>query len=57
MVARPVGEWVKVGELQHRYEAMHGFAAIGEVEKVLAGLGFEPADFDRSCRTFSGRSL
>jgi len=43
-----------LGELQHRFEAMNGFAMAGEVEKVLMGLGFLPGDFDRSCRTFSG---
>ena len=43
-----------LGELQHRFEAMNGFALEGEVEKILMGLGFEVKDFDRSCATFSG---
>ncbi len=43
-----------LGEMQHRFEAMNGFSAVGEVEKVLAGLGFEPEDVDRPCSTFSG---
>ncbi|MCC7439286.1 MAG: ABC-F family ATP-binding cassette domain-containing protein [Armatimonadetes bacterium] len=43
-----------LGELQHRFEAMNGFALEGEVEKILMGLGFEVKDFDRSCGTFSG---
>ncbi len=43
-----------LGELQHRYEAMNGFSLAGEVEKVLMGLGFQPDEFDRSCKTFSG---
>jgi len=43
-----------LGELQHRFEAMNGFAATGEVEKVLMGLGFQPEDLDRPCREFSG---
>lgn len=44
----------ELGEMQHRFEAMNGFATVGEVEKVLAGLGFEPEDIDRPCKTFSG---
>jgi len=44
----------ELGELQHRFEAMNGFAATGEVEKVLMGLGFQPEDLDRQCREFSG---
>ena len=43
-----------LGELQHRYEAMNGFATAGEVEKILMGLGFSTADFERSCQEFSG---
>ncbi len=43
-----------LGELQHRFEAMNGFAATGEVEKVLMGLGFLPDDLNRPCREFSG---
>ncbi|MBC8144193.1 MAG: ABC-F family ATP-binding cassette domain-containing protein, partial [bacterium] len=43
-----------LGELQHRFEAMNGFAAVGEVDKVLGGLGFETKDLDRPCSEFSG---
>jgi ATP-binding cassette subfamily F protein 3 len=43
-----------LGELQHRYEAMNGFATAGEVEKILMGLGFSTSDFERSCQEFSG---
>jgi ATP-binding cassette, subfamily F, member 3 len=43
-----------LGELQHRFEAMNGFSAVGEVDKVLAGLGFETKDLERSCGEFSG---
>jgi ATP-binding cassette, subfamily F, member 3 len=43
-----------LGELQHRYEAMNGFSAVGEVDKVLAGLGFETKDLERHCGEFSG---
>ncbi len=44
----------ELGELQHRFEAMNGFSARGEVEKILMGLGFEPDDLDRPCGEFSG---
>lgn len=44
----------ELGELQHRYEAMNGFAATGAAEKVLMGLGFHIADLDRPCGEFSG---
>lgn len=44
----------ELGELQHRFEAMNGFSAKGEVEKVLMGLGFVPEDMERSCGEFSG---
>ena len=44
----------ELGELQHRYEGMDGFAARGEVEKILMGLGFEAGDLDRPCSEFSG---
>lgn len=43
-----------LGDLQHRLEAMRGHAAIGEVDKVLMGLGFEPGDIERPCNIFSG---
>jgi len=43
-----------LGELQHRFEAMNGFSAVGEVDKVLGGLGFEPTDLERNCGEFSG---
>jgi len=44
----------ELGEVQTRYESMNGFAAVGDVEKVLMGLGFTPEDLDRPCREFSG---
>jgi ATP-binding cassette subfamily F protein 3 len=44
----------ELGEVQHRFEALNGFAAEGEVEKVLMGLGFSPEDMERSCSEFSG---
>lgn len=44
----------ELGELQHRFEAMNGFSAKGEVEKILMGLGFSPDDMERPCGEFSG---
>ena len=44
----------ELGELQHKFEGMDGFAARGEVEKILMGLGFLPEDLDRPCSEFSG---
>ncbi len=44
----------ELGELQHRFEAMNGFSAKGEVDKILMGLGFTPEDVDRPCSEFSG---
>ena len=44
----------ELGELQHRFEAMNGFAAKGEVDKILMGLGFQPKDLNRPCSEFSG---
>ncbi|MBL0332751.1 MAG: ABC-F family ATP-binding cassette domain-containing protein [Chlorobiota bacterium] len=44
----------ELGELQHRFEAMSGFAKEGQVEKVLMGLGFTIEDMTRPCGEFSG---
>ncbi len=44
----------ELGDLQHRYDQMDGFAARGEVEKILMGLGFLAEDLDRPCSEFSG---
>lgn len=44
----------ELGELQHRFEAMNGFSAKGEVEKILMGLGFDTDDMTRPCGEFSG---
>ena len=44
----------ELGELQHAFDRMDGFAARGEVEKILMGLGFAPTDLDRPCSEFSG---
>ena len=41
-------------DLSHRYELIGGYNYQGDTEKILAGLGFRPADFDKSTETFSG---
>ncbi|HUI10732.1 MAG TPA: ABC-F family ATP-binding cassette domain-containing protein [Bacteroidota bacterium] len=42
------------GELQHRLEASDAFRIRTGIEKVLAGLGFSPADMERQTEEFSG---
>jgi ATP-binding cassette subfamily F protein 3 len=42
------------GELQDRLEIADAFRMKARIEKVLAGLGFTEADFDRPLRSFSG---
>jgi ATP-binding cassette subfamily F protein 3 len=44
----------ELGDLQHRYESLDGFAARGAVEKILMGLGFAQTDLERPCPEFSG---
>jgi len=44
----------RYGELQHRFEELDGFRADAEVAKVLTGLGFHEAQFERQTETFSG---
>jgi len=41
-------------DLSHRYELIGGYNYQGDTEKILAGLGFRPEDFDMSTETFSG---
>ncbi len=41
-------------DLSHRYELIGGYNYQGDTEKILAGLGFRPEDFDKSTDTFSG---
>lgn len=41
-------------DLSHRYELIGGYNYQGDTEKILAGLGFRPEDFDKSTETFSG---
>ncbi len=45
---------VDLNELTHRYDILGGYRYQGETEKILKGLGFKPADFERQTDTFSG---
>ncbi|MDQ4065492.1 MAG: ATP-binding cassette domain-containing protein, partial [Actinomycetota bacterium] len=42
------------GELQNRYSAAGGYSLETEAKRILGGLGFATADFDRRTETFSG---
>lgn len=41
-------------EVQHDYEHANGYTIHSEVERVLTGVGFGKAEWDRDIRTFSG---
>ena len=41
-------------DLLHRFERENGYAYKGEVQGVLKGLGFTPAEFDQNVATLSG---
>ena len=41
-------------DLSHRYELIGGYNYQGDTEKILQGLGFQPADFNMLTNTFSG---
>jgi len=41
-------------DLSHRYELVGGYNYQGDTEKILQGLGFKRADFDKLTETFSG---
>ena len=45
---------VDLNEVTQRYEILGGYQYQGETEKILLGLGFERADFDKKTDTFSG---
>ncbi|MBT8321721.1 MAG: ATP-binding cassette domain-containing protein, partial [Eudoraea sp.] len=45
---------VDLNESTHRYELLGGYTYKGDTEKVLQGLGFRQADFNKSTDTFSG---
>ncbi|MDA8162513.1 MAG: ABC-F family ATP-binding cassette domain-containing protein [Desulfobacteraceae bacterium] len=42
------------GELQHMLDQSDVFRIRSRIEKVLTGLGFKEADFDKDCLSFSG---
>ena len=41
-------------DLTHRYDVLGGYNYQGDTEKILQGLGFNRADFDKLTETFSG---
>jgi len=43
-----------VNEYHHQYEILGGYNYQGETEKILQGLGFQRADFNKLTETFSG---
>lgn len=43
-----------LSDLTQRYELIGGYNYQGETEKILQGLGFKRADFDKKTETFSG---
>ncbi|MEM7186014.1 MAG: ABC-F family ATP-binding cassette domain-containing protein [Bacteroidota bacterium] len=45
---------VDLNEVQHQYEIHGGYNYQGETERILQGLGFQRADFEKSTDTFSG---
>ena len=47
-------ELARYAELQERFEQQGGYALDAEVGKVLGGLGFVQAEFDKPCEQFSG---
>ncbi len=49
-----VAELERYAELQQLFEQRGGYQLESEVGRVLYGLGFSSADFDKPCETFSG---
>ncbi|MFD2099670.1 ribosomal protection-like ABC-F family protein [Flagellimonas iocasae] len=45
---------VDLNDVTHHYEILGGYNYQGDTEKVLLGLGFKRADFDKLTDTFSG---
>lgn len=43
-----------LSDLTHRYDILGGYHYQGDTEKVLIGLGFQRADFDKQTDSFSG---
>ncbi len=44
----------RLGEVEHQIEIHDGYAVNEQTERVLKGLGFEPADFEKEMKTLSG---
>ncbi len=44
----------RLGEVEHQIELHGGYGVEEQTEKVLKGLGFDPADFEKEMRTLSG---
>ncbi|PIE35721.1 ABC transporter [candidate division KSB3 bacterium] len=44
----------RIGELEHRYDALDGYRLEASAKGILAGLGFSERDFDRPLPEFSG---
>ena len=45
---------IRLGELEHQFEGMGGYALEANAKAMLSGLGFNKEDFTRSIREFSG---
>lgn len=44
----------RLGEVEHQIEIHDGYGVEEQTERVLKGLGFDPADFEKEMRTLSG---
>lgn len=44
----------RLGEVEHQIELHGGYGIDEQTERVLKGLGFDPADFEKEMRTLSG---
>ncbi|MEH6682181.1 MAG: ABC-F family ATP-binding cassette domain-containing protein [Sediminicola sp.] len=45
---------IDLNDITHHYEILGGYNYQGQTERVLQGLGFKRADFDKRTETFSG---
>lgn len=52
--ASSLEDMARYAELQQQFEQRGGYQMEADVGRVLHGLGFVPADFDKPCETFSG---
>lgn len=44
----------RIGEVEHQIEIHDGYSVDEQIERVLKGLGFEPADFEKEMKSLSG---